>query len=146
MQLRNKRRLWIIQEKNLALSLFYKSPTSYNCLRLQRVNLPSPCTVRRLIGQSKYLPGFNKLFLGHLKRKFEFKTYKDKVCNVCFDEISNKEFLEYSKDFDFIEGFEDLGRLGRSNKTANTALVFMDRGVYTSWKIPIAYLFSSFSC
>uniref|UniRef100_A0A2S2P4P3 Transposable element P transposase n=1 Tax=Schizaphis graminum TaxID=13262 RepID=A0A2S2P4P3_SCHGA len=139
MQLRNKRRPWTIQEKNLALSLFYKSPTSYNFLRLQRVNLPSPSTVRRWIGQSKYLPGFNKLFLGHLKRKFEFKTYNDKVCSVCFDEISIKELLEYSKDFDFIEGFEDLGRLGRSSKTANTALVFMARGVYTSWKIPIAY-------
>jgi len=77
--------------------------------------------------------------LGHLKRSFEFKTYKDKVCRVCFDEISIKELLEYSKDFDFIEGFEDLGRLGRSSKTANTTLLFMARGVYTSWKIPIAY-------
>jgi len=139
MQLRNKRRPWTIEEKNLALSLFYKSPTSYNFLRLQRVNLPSPSTVRRWIGLSKYLPGFNKLFLSHLKRKFEFKTYKDKICSVCFDEISIKELLEYSKNFDFIEGFEDLGRLGRTSKTANTALVFMARGVYTSWKIPIAY-------
>lgn len=106
MQLRNKRRPWTIKEKNLALSLFYKSPTSYNFLRLQRVNLPSPSTVRRWIGMSKYLPGFNKLFLSHLKRKFELKTYKDKVC-VCFDDISIKELLEYSKNVDFIGGFED---------------------------------------
>jgi len=88
MQLRNKRRPWTIEENNLALSLFYKSPTSYNFLGLQRVNLPSSSTVRRWIGLSKYLPGLYELFLSHLKRKFEFKTYKDKVCSVCFDEIS----------------------------------------------------------
>lgn len=58
---------------------------------------------------------------------------------ICFDEISIKEFLEYSKDFDFIEGFEDFGSYGRSANTANICLVFMARGIYTSWKIPIAY-------
>lgn len=27
-----------------------------------------------------------------------------------------KEFLEYSKQYDFIEGFQDLGTYGRMNK------------------------------
>ncbi|KAE9538550.1 hypothetical protein AGLY_005649 [Aphis glycines] len=103
-----------------SVELLFPSPSTSEILSTPKLNLLSPSTVRRWIGQSKYLLGFNKLFLGHLKRKFEFKTYKDKVCSVCFDEISIKELLEYSKDFDFIEGFEDLGRLGRSNKTANT--------------------------
>lgn len=41
-----------------------------------------------------------------------------------------KEFLEYSKDYDFIEEFQDLGIYGRINKSANCVLVFMARGIY----------------
>jgi len=50
-----------------------------------------------------------------------------------------KEFIEYSKEFDFVEGFEDLGHYGRTNKSANCVLVFMARGIYSPWKFPIAY-------
>lgn len=139
MQLKNKRRPWTTEERKLALTMFYKSPSSYNFLRLQNLNLPGPSTVRGWIGQSKFLPGINKKFFAHLKHKFEFKEYKEKACSVCIDEISIKEFLEYSKDFDFIEGFEDLGKHGRSCNTANSCLVFMARGIYDSWKIPVAY-------
>ncbi|KAE9521917.1 hypothetical protein AGLY_017724 [Aphis glycines] len=42
--LRNKRRQWTIEEKNLALTMFYKSPATYNFLRLQNLNLPGPST------------------------------------------------------------------------------------------------------
>jgi len=73
MQFRNKRRQWTTEEKNLALTMFYKSPATYNFLRLQNLNLPGPSTVRGWIGQSKFLPGFNKMFIGHLKKKFEYK-------------------------------------------------------------------------
>lgn len=45
MQLKQNRRQWSIEEKKLALTLFYKSPAAYNFLRLQKVNLPSPSTV-----------------------------------------------------------------------------------------------------
>jgi hypothetical protein len=55
-----------------------------------------------------------------------------------FYEVYITEFLEYSKEFDFIEGFEDLGHYGRTNKSANCVLVFMASGIY-SWKIQIAY-------
>ncbi|KAL4112123.1 hypothetical protein QTP88_015971 [Uroleucon formosanum] len=139
MQLRNKRRQWTTEEKNLALTMFYKSPATYNFLRLQNLNLPGPSTVRDWIGQSKFLPGFNKIFMTHLKKKFEFKEYKEKACSISFDEISIKEFLEYSKDFDFIEGYEDLGRFGRTSNTANSCLVFMARGINSSWKTSVTY-------
>ncbi|KAL4127222.1 hypothetical protein QTP88_011412 [Uroleucon formosanum] len=58
---------------------------------------------------------------------------------VCFDEISIKECLEFSKHYDFIKGFENFGHLGRSSNVANTSLVFMARGIFSPWKIPIAY-------
>ncbi|KAL4149559.1 hypothetical protein QTP88_003486 [Uroleucon formosanum] len=50
-----------------------------------------------------------------------------------------KEFIEYSKEFDFIEGFEDLGHYERTNKSANCVLVFMAQGIYSPWKFPVAY-------
>lgn len=53
-----------------------------------------------------------------------------------------KTLLEYSKPLDLVEGFEDLGHLGRINKPASQALVFMARGLYSNWKLPIAYFFS----
>ena len=50
-----------------------------------------------------------------------------------------KKFLEYSKDFDLIEGFQDLGSYGKINKNANCVLVFMAHCIYSQWKFPIAY-------
>lgn len=80
------------------------SPSAYNFLRLQKVNLPAPSTIRRWIEESKFLPGLNKSFLEHIKKKFEFKSSKEKACSILFDEMSIKEFLEYSKAYDFVEG------------------------------------------
>ena len=139
MQLKDRRRPWTLNEKNLALNLYYKSPTAYKFLRSQNVILPGPSTIRRWIGQSKFLPGFSKLFFSHIQKKFESSDYKEKACTVCFDEMYIKEFIEYSKEFDFIEGFEDLGHYGRTNKSANCVLVFMAQGIYSQWKFPIAY-------
>lgn len=59
--------------------------------------------------------------------------------------MSINEFLEYSKDFDFIEGFEDLGGYGESHNTANCCLVSIARSIYSSWKIPVALFTCSFS-
>jgi hypothetical protein len=142
MQLKYRRRPWILNEKNLALNLYYKSPTAYKFVRTQKVNLPGPSTIRRWIGQSKFLPGFSKLFFSHIQKRFESSDYKEKVCTVCFDEMHIKKFIEYSKEFDFIEGFEDLGHYERTNKSANYVLVFMARGIYSPWKFRIAYFLS----
>jgi hypothetical protein len=68
MQLKYIRRPWILNERNLALNLYYKSPIAYTFLRSQKVNLLGPSTIRRWIGQSKFLLGFSKLFFSHLKK------------------------------------------------------------------------------
>jgi hypothetical protein len=56
--------------------------------------------------------------------------------------MSVRENLHYNQKFDCIEGFEDLGRQGRTSKIANHALVFMVRGLCRNWKQPVAYYFS----
>lgn len=60
-------------------------------------------------------------------------------CTMMFDEMKIKYYLEYSKFLDVVEGFEDLGSKGRSSKLAGQAMVFMIRGLYSSWKMPICY-------
>jgi hypothetical protein len=47
MQLKNKLQPWSKEEKNLFLNLFYKLPTTYKFLRLQKINLLAPSTIRR---------------------------------------------------------------------------------------------------
>lgn len=43
---------------------------------------------------------------------------------------------------DIVKGFKHLGQIspkGRINKLAGQAMVFMIRGLYSSWKMPIYY-------
>jgi len=83
-----------------------------------------------LVNQNFYQVLVN-YFSAIYKKKIESSDYKEKACTVCFDEMCIKEFIECSKEFDFIEGFEDLGHYGRTNKSANCVLVFMAQGIYS---------------
>lgn len=64
----------------------------------------------------------------------------EKVCCLCFDKMALMKKMEYSDSMDIVEGFQDLGSLGRSDVIASTALVFMLRGLYSRWKLPIMYV------
>jgi len=52
----------------------------------------------------------------------------EKKCAILLDEVAIMKYIEYNKILDEIEGFEDLGTLGRTNKLGSQALVFMVRG------------------
>lgn len=45
-------------------------------------------------------------------------TEQEKHCTLVFDELKIKNFLEYSKYLDLVEGYEDLGPKGRTNNLA----------------------------
>jgi len=70
---------------------------------------------------------------------------EQKYCVIAFDEMSIKKYLEYSKYLDVVEGYEDLGHKGRNDKVASQALVFIARGLYSKWKLPLAYFLSASS-
>lgn len=59
---------------------------------------------------------------------------------IC-DKMSIKELLEYNRKLNVIEGFEDLGHLGRAPETATHALLFSLRGLFKNWKIPVTCFF-----
>lgn len=48
-------------------------------------------------------------------------TYQEKQCIVLLDEISIMKSIEYNKSKDEIEGYEDLGTLGRTDKIGSHA-------------------------
>ena len=64
---------------------------------------------------------------------------KDKVCGVVFDAISLKSGLYYNITKDQV--VEDLGQYGRSEQTAQYAMVFMVKGLARKWKQALAYFF-----
>jgi len=137
---------WDFDEKQFALGLFYKSPSAYKYLKnSKQIILPGLSTIRRWIGNSKFKAGFNLGILRQLKIKADTMTEQERFCTLVFDEMKIKNYLEYSKFLDLIEGYEDLGTKGRSNKLAGQALVFMIRGVYSKWKLPFAYFLPSTS-
>ncbi|KAL4135438.1 hypothetical protein QTP88_007047 [Uroleucon formosanum] len=136
------KKLWSKDEQNFALKLYYKSPSAYKFLRNIQINLPGVSTIRRLISSYKYKPGLNANILKQLTLKFGSMSDEEKYCTLVFDEMKIKKFLEYSKYLDVVEGYEDLGTKRCSNALA---MVFLIRGMYSSWKMPVSYFFSATS-
>lgn len=58
---------------------------------------------------------------------------------VAFNKTKIKNYLECSKTLDLVEGFQDIGHLGKENKLVSQVMVFMVRGLYSNWKLPVAY-------
>lgn len=143
MQLKKKTRSpWTKAEKRTSLSLFYKGPKTYKYLRRKGVILPAVTTLKSWIENFICKPGFNKKIFDRLKIKADTMQFWEKTCILIFDEMAIKRCLEYSRKIDFVEGFEDLGEFGRRPVPANQVLVLMIRGIYSKWKIPIAYFAS----
>jgi len=89
-----------------------------------------------------YSTGFSEKYIKQLKLKLSDMTYSERKCVILLDEISIMKCIEYNSVSDEIEGYEDLGRLGRTYKLGSHALVVMIRGLYTNWKLPLAYFFT----
>lgn len=133
---------WDIDEKKVALGMYYKSPSMYKFLRKNKVILPSVSSIQLWLSKYHTNPGINKKIFQRLKIKSETMTLREKKCVLLFDEMAIKRRLEFSRRGDLIEGFEDLGEHGRKAVASKQAMVLMARGVYSDWKIPIAYYFS----
>lgn len=143
MQLRHKKKAsWLPSEKRTALSIYYKGPSTYRYLRRKGLVLPSVSTVRSWVRNFICQPGFNKKIFSRLALKADTMLSSEKKCIILFDEMAIKRNLEYNKKLDIIEGFQDLGKFGRKPVPANQALAVMIRGIYSPWKLPIAYFVS----
>lgn len=144
MQLSHKpKTAWSDEEKRAALCIFFKSPTTYRFLLSNGFILPSTSTLGIYIRNFKLKPGFNKKVFENLKQKAGTMEDKDKKCILLFDEMDIKENVEFCKKTGRILGFEDLGEFGCRPVPAKRVLVLMLRGIYSEWKLPLCYYFSS---
>lgn len=140
MQLRHRTSApWTPLEKKTALAIYYKSSSCYTFLRRKGVTLPAISTIKKWLGNFHCTPGFNQRIFRNLAIKAESLSKSEKICIVMFDEMSIKKHLDYSEKLDIFEGISDLGKLGRTSVPASQALVLMIRGIYSPWKIPLAY-------
>lgn len=144
MQLRHQTRAdWTEDEKQIALSLYYKAPNVYKFMRDRGFKLPCITLIKKWINVNNVSPGFTTEVFDKVKLKAKLMTPTEKQCVLLFDEMCLRKSLEYNSKFDLIEGFEDLGPLGRNEKLATHATVFMLRGINKPWKCPLAYVLSN---
>lgn len=94
--LHKNRKHWSNAEKKIALSLFYKSPSTYKYMRKSGIVLPGESTVRRWLKSIHFLPGFNKEYLYHIKLKVSEMSKSDKKYIILHDEISIMTVIEYN--------------------------------------------------
>lgn len=97
----------MVSERKFSLSLFYKSPSAYKFLLYSKqIALPGISSIRRWVGNSKCQPGFSPVLFKQLKIKVDSMSEEEKYCTLVFDEMKIKNFLEYSKYLDLVEGLK----------------------------------------
>ena len=139
-----KKRKWLEDEKEFALSLYYISPKAYVFLRnTKKFALPCVTLIRKWINELQLTPGINPQVIDKIATKVKIINNFEKECVLMWDEMSIKTILQYNSRDDLIEGYQDLGELGRTSKFAKYALCFMLRGLKFSWKQPVAYFISN---
>lgn len=67
--LHKKRKKWLINEKKIALSLYYKSPATYKFMRRNDIILPGESTIRRWLNSINYSTGFPLKYMEQIKLK-----------------------------------------------------------------------------
>ena len=97
--------------------------------------------LRYWLSRMNLAPGWNDHIFHLLRKKAEKLESKDNVCGIVFDAISLKSGLYYNVTKDQVDGVEDLGQYGRSEQTAEYAMVFMVKGLARKWKKVLAYFF-----
>lgn len=145
MQCLHKRKTpWREYRKTLALTLYYKSPSNcklmYNILEFV---LPSIRVIQRWINVINLRTGLDKNLFKKLSLKVKGMTEMNRHCVIAIDEVALRRNFQLNTKGNFIEGYEDLGPMGRNASSANTAMVFLLRGLFHTWKMPLCYFVSS---
>ncbi|XP_011884001.1 PREDICTED: uncharacterized protein LOC105571140, partial [Vollenhovia emeryi] len=104
-------------------------------LRKAGCNFPGQRTIRRWVEEYNIKPGFCDIIFQKLKEKIIQIPEEERLCALKWDEMSIKNYEEYSSKLDQIEGLVDLGPLGKQsernklNETgANVKFVTCDQG------------------
>ncbi|XP_063859154.1 uncharacterized protein LOC135100120 [Scylla paramamosain] len=133
-----KGRRYTKTDASFALVLHHKSPKAYRFMS-KIFALPAVRTLRSWLHSFEFKIGWNECIFKQLKEKADIMDKKDRVCVLMFDAVAIKSGLYYNTSKDKMEGIEDLGMYGRSDKVAKYAMVFMVRGLAHKWKQTLGY-------
>lgn len=141
-QKHQKVNLYPTEQRNLAQNIFYKSASTYKFLRERlQFNLPSSTSIYNWTPIKKLLPGFNEDILSLIKNKVSALDDRGRQVSILFDGMERPE-LYYNKFHDKIIGFEYLGKNQRNDNIAREVTIFMFRGLFDDWKIPLSFFVS----
>lgn len=132
-----KSRRYSLDQKLLALSLFKASGKGYRLLS-KIFALPSKGSLTKLLNRLPFRAGINQNVFDTLKRSVSKMKPLSKYCSLIFDEIALQSNLQYNLKEDCIDGLEDFGDI-QNPVLADHANVFMIKGIFCSWKQPIAF-------
>jgi len=120
----------------------------YEHLRKMSYPLPAYRTLCQRLENSPFAPGIQSDVLQWLKQKLaDYKDY-EKVCVLMVDEMQLKQRVEYDKSLHKVVGYVSPETLPSDapqqdkEELASHAMVFMLRGLTSSWKQTVAYLYS----
>ena len=120
----------------------------YEYLRSLGFPLPSYRTLCRKVENLPFSPGIQHDVLQLLKDKMRGKSEYEKLCVLLVDEMQLKPRVEVDKSLKEVVGYVSPETLpdgvssGEDRQIAVHALVFMLRGLTSSWKQTVAYLFT----
>jgi len=94
MQIQHKnRKPWTTEEKKIAFSIYYKSPSTYKYMRRNKITLLGESTMRNWLQSINYSPGFPNEYNQQVKYKVSSMNYHQKkmysfIRRSCFNEMS----------------------------------------------------------
>jgi len=110
------------------------------------ISLPSERAVKGWLQMIPLDVGINKDLLDHLRPIVSKWAPLLRKCVIVFDEVKLKRHLTYWRGKGYVDGYVDVGSLGRRRTVADHALVFLVQGLTKRWKQPIAYYFIDKTC
>lgn len=137
--IKNSRKRYSDEFKDLALSILYHSPKAYRFLK-KIINLPSERTLREYKKKCQIYVGINETVLLQLKNTFANVSKKDKLVSLLFDEINLTSEVHYDPHSDYFKGLADDGVI-RDPVEAVSALVMMITWINKKMKQTIGYWF-----
>lgn len=97
-------RSWYPDELAEHMTLRQRGPRAYAAFPVTK---PARQTLRRRYGKLHLKPGINPKITELLRRKVATMPPKERICFVCFDEMSLRRYLSLMERWDLVAGFVD---------------------------------------
>lgn len=128
------------------LAISKQSPKTYRLLS-HCLSLPSKKVLRRIATRShlRLDTGCDKYMFETLRKTISTLNANDRFAFLVWHQMPLSVFIEYSEGLGTIEGYVDLGPLGRRSDHATHALIFMLHGLVKPFKQPLGFFFTGTS-